>query len=304
MSTGLLSRAGEVKRLALVIILIALAGTAGAGQDRPDAKNAVVIKPVADMFSEPSEDVDVVSQAILGSNVKIVEEKQEWVKVRTADDYLGWMPLRLLRRLDPGEKAYASAGRVAQVVNLSANLYREPDVTKRAPMVTAPFETRLELMAPVSESDRWLRVKLPDGRPAWVQRGDTTLDAGPMSIEESIALAKRFLGVTYYWGGTSSFGFDCSGFTQMLVRMRGITMPRDADLQAAWAGVVAVKREELKPGDLLFFGSSDKKITHTGMYIGQGEFIHDTTNTRPMVQISRLDDQPWTRLLVASRRIK
>ena len=81
-------------------------------------------------------------------------------------------------------------------------------------------------------------------------------------------------------------------------------MPRDADLQAAWSGVVAVKREELRPGDLLFFGSSEKDITHTGMYIGNGQFIHDTTNERPMVQISRLDDQPWTRILVACRRVK
>jgi cell wall-associated NlpC family hydrolase len=60
----------------------------------------------------------------------------------------------------------------------------------------------------------------------------------------------------------------------------------------------------LKAGDLLYFGSSPDKITHTGMYIGNGEFIHDTTHDHPMVQISRLDDQPWTKLLVACRRAK
>ena len=109
-------------------------------------------------------------------------------------------------------------------------------------------------------------------------------------------MARRFLGMTYTWGGSSSFGYDCSGFTQMLVRSRGIHMPRDADQQAAWNGVVAIERKDLQPGDLLFFGDSDKKITHTGMYIGNGEFIHDTTNTHPMVQISRLDDEPWTQL--------
>ena len=90
----------------------------------------------------------------------------------------------------------------------------------------------------------------------------------------------------------------------MLVRSRGINMPRDADLQAAWDGVQSVDRKDLRPGDLLFFGASVDKITHTGMYIGGGEFIHDTTNGRPMVQISRLEDQPWTRILVACRRVK
>jgi cell wall-associated NlpC family hydrolase len=68
--------------------------------------------------------------------------------------------------------------------------------------------------------------------------------------------------------------------------------------------VTAVDRKELKPGDLLFFGSSPNEITHTGMYIGNGEFIHDTTHDHPLVQISRLDNQPWTRLLVACRRPK
>jgi cell wall-associated NlpC family hydrolase len=139
---------------------------------------------------------------------------------------------------------------------------------------------------------------------AWIQTGDTVTDPKPLTIAESIELAKRFLGVPYLWGGMSSYGFDCSGFTQMLVRARGINMPRDADQQAAWSGVVRIERKDLQAGDLLFFGSSQKDITHTGMYIGGGQFIHDTTNGHPVVQISRLDDEPWTHLLVACRRVK
>jgi cell wall-associated NlpC family hydrolase len=90
----------------------------------------------------------------------------------------------------------------------------------------------------------------------------------------------------------------------MLVRRRGIVMPRDADLQAAWQGVLVVKRNKLRPGDLLFFGDSPQKITHTGMYIGHGKFIHDTTHEHPGVQISRLKDPYWTKLLVTCRRLK
>ena len=81
-------------------------------------------------------------------------------------------------------------------------------------------------------------------------------------------------------------------------------MPRDADQQAAWSGLTRVERTDLQPGDLLFFGPSAKQITHTGMYIGDGQFIHDTTNGHPVIQISRLDDEPWPRLLVACRRVK
>ena len=114
----------------------------------------------------------------------------------------------------------------------------------------------------------------------------------------------RFLGLPYTWGGTSSFGYDCSGFTQMLCRRLGARIPRDADVQAAWPGVVPVKREDLAPGDLLFFGSAADHITHTGMYIGDGKFINATTWVHPVVQICDLGDPHWAHLLVACRRLK
>jgi cell wall-associated NlpC family hydrolase len=271
----------------------------------PASPGAVVVRPVANMYSGPSEDADVVSQAICGASVVLVEEENEWVKARTPDDYTGWMPLASLRRYGPNDHPYASTGKAAQVESPFANVYPEPDVTKHQPMLTLPFEARLEVVAErENDGGRWIEVRLPDERSAWIQRGDVDLNPRPRSVKETIDLAKRFLGLTYLWGGTSSFGFDCSGFTQMLVRRRGIVMPRDADLQAAWEGVVPVKRNQLRAGDLLFFGESPQKITHTGMYIGHGKFIHDTTHGHPGVQISRLADQPWTKLLVACRRLK
>jgi cell wall-associated NlpC family hydrolase len=90
----------------------------------------------------------------------------------------------------------------------------------------------------------------------------------------------------------------------MLCRRRGITIPRDAQPQADWSGAVPVERRNIEPGDLLYFGRSDRKITHTGMYIGNGEFIDATTNGKPIVQIDRLDEAPWTTLFVAARRLK
>jgi cell wall-associated NlpC family hydrolase len=266
---------------------------------------AVVVKPVANMYSAATEDADVVSQAICGTSVVLVEEKGEWVKVLTPDDYPGWMPLGSLRRYSSGDHAYASTGKVVQVASLFANVYREPTVTKHPPMLSLPFEAPLEVVPGAEKgTGRWIQVRLPDGRTAWIQRGDIDPDPQPLSVSGAIKLAKRLLGLTYLWGGTSTFGFDCSGFTQMLVRRRGIVMPRDADLQAAWQGVLPVKRNRLRAGDLLFFGESPPKITHTGMYIGHGKFIHDTTHEHPGVQISRLKDHYWKKLLVACRRLK
>lgn len=289
------------RKTALMVALFTVAMTVPALAAEVAHPDSVVAVAVANMYSGSNENTDVVSQAVMGSNVAILKKKGKWLQVQTADQYKGWVRRDELRTNRGHE--YASSGQVAQVSSMFANVYRETDVTTHAPIVTLPFEARLEI-AEDGNNPRWLQVRLPDGRSGWIQRGDVALEAKLLTIPESIELAKRFLGIPYLWGGRSSFGYDCSGFTQMLVRSRGINMPRDADLQAAWDGVMPIDRKDLQAGDLLFFGESEKKITHTGMYIGNGEFIHDTTHTHPVVQISRLDDEPWTKLLVATRRVK
>jgi len=260
--------------------------------------NAVVLQPVANMYSKPTEDADVVSQAIYGTNVAIIEQKEGWANIRTPDDYTGWAPMAALKSAD----AYAASGTVAQVQSLFAHLYREQNVTRHAPMITVPFESKLEVVA--KPQDRWLQVRLVDGRNAYVQAGDVSLNTSLLSTADMLALSKKFLGLPYTWGGTSSFGYDCSGFTQMLERRRGVNMPRDAQPQADWSGVEPVDRKNVEPGDLLYFGSSPKHITHTGMYLGEGKFINATTYLTPMVRIDDLNEEHWTRLLVAVRRVK
>jgi gamma-D-glutamyl-L-lysine dipeptidyl-peptidase len=305
------SRSNRIVTALSLLLILTASGVCAIGSTH------IVVVPVTNMYSGPSDNSDVVSQAIYGSNVTLITARGEWSRIQTSDHYKGWVPSRHLRLVQNGT-GYATTGTILQVESLFANLYREPDVTRHKTVLTIPYETRLEVI-PDAASDEttavkdknvqakkegWLQVRLPDKRSAWIQSSDVLLDPKPRSIAESIELGKRFQGIPYLWGGTSSFGFDCSGFTQMLVRARGIIMPRDADKQAAWSGVVAVERANLQPGDLLFFGSSPRNIDHTGMYIGDGQFIQDTTNGHPVVQISRLDDEPWTHLLVACRRVK
>jgi len=264
----------------------------------------VVVIPVANMFAKPTDQSAVVSQAIYGSNVTLLTAQGEWSRVQTSDHYKGWISSHYLRLIQSGD-GYATTGKIVQVESLFANLYRETDVTRHKPVLTIPFEARLEVIEEGTGNNAgWLQLRLPDKRTAWIQSSDVAPDPKPLTVSESIELAKRFLGLPYLWGGRSSFGFDCSGFTQMLVRARGINMPRDADQQAAWTGVVPIDRKELQPGDLLFFGDSPKKITHTGMFIGDGQFIQATTNGHPVIQIGRLDEEPWNKFLVATRRVK
>jgi cell wall-associated NlpC family hydrolase len=144
-------------------------------------------------------------------------------------------------------------------------------------------------------------VALPDGATAWIQAGDVTDDLRRLTLDEVLALSRRFIEAPYTWGGRSSFGFDCSGFTQMLMRLQGIPMPRDAHQQMAWEGLSEVDAGDLAPGDLLYFGPSADRVTHTGRHLGFGEFIHATVHLHPRVQVSELAGH-WEGLLVGCRR--
>jgi SH3-like domain-containing protein len=286
----------------MLVLCVTLWGVIAGAQQSVAKPDYVISKPVINMYSGASADSEVVSQALYGAGVLSLEKTSGWIQIRTGDDYTGWVAESDITAQQGG---YAPDGKAVRVVQLSANLYREPSVTKHAPVLNLPWEARLELISgQIDKEGRWLQVRLVNGRTAYVEQGNVSANVAPLTIDQMIQLSRRFLGITYTWGGVSSYGYDCSGFTQMLVRQRGIVMPRDAGVQASWSGVAPVERKDLQPGDLLFFGRSQANITHTGMYIGNGEFIHDTTNTHPEVQISKLDDMPWTKLLVAARRVK
>jgi len=261
--------------------------------------NVVINAPVANMYSRASANAGVVSQAIYGANAGVVARRAGWLRIRTADRYSGWIVASQALRHAP----YAQTGRFVQIESLFANLYREADITKHRPLLTLPYEARLEVLVDRPDDPRWLQVRLASGRKAWVQRGDVSSDLKPRSLAEVLQFGRRFLGLPYLWGGTSTYGYDCSGFTQMLLRRRGVVLPRDAGQQAEWPGAVAAPKDKLQPGDLLYFGDSPDKIAHTGMYLGNGEFIDATPWQHPVVQIDRLDDAHWAPLFVAARRI-
>lgn len=272
----------------------------------------VVNAPAVNMYAGPSREQEVVSQALYGRTVEQLESQGDWLRIRTLEDaYEGWVLKANLLLSDP-KNGYASSGPLVEIRVLRANLYREPSVTKHEPVIVLPFETRLQaLQFPSEEESRWIEVQLPDGKKAWIQRGDVAVLESPLplakpvqslDIPRTIEFSKNFLGLPYTWGGRSSFGYDCSGFTQMLMHERGFSIPRDASVQAKWEGFRSVDVDALQPGDLLYFGSKGK-ITHTGMFIGNGQFIHATTHDHPVIQISPLNDY-WRRLLLAQRRVK
>src|SRR5579872_5810449 len=122
------------------IALLVLLAISAAAKTSPH----VIVVPVANMYSRPTEKADVVSQAIYGSNVVLLQARGEWSKIQTSDHYKGWTPSRYLRTLLTGN-GYATDGPTVQVQSMFANIYAETDVTKHKPVITVPFETKLEV---------------------------------------------------------------------------------------------------------------------------------------------------------------
>src|SRR3954471_5159689 len=94
------------------------------------AATVVVMRPAANLYSAPNADAEVVSQAIYGANLEVLEDKNNWSRVRSTDEYTGWIHKAWVLRSD---QPYAASGRIAKVTSLFASLYREASVTKHPP---------------------------------------------------------------------------------------------------------------------------------------------------------------------------
>ncbi|MDL2339116.1 MAG: C40 family peptidase [Pseudomonadota bacterium] len=120
---------------------------------------------------------------------------------------------------------------------------------------------------------------------------------------DMVITAMNFLGVPYRRGGSSEeAGFDCSGFTRHIFEMSlGLVLPRRVDDQAGAAGLVEVKREELRPGDLVFFNTLRRTFSHVGIYVGDGKFIH-SPRTGGAVRVEDMRYDYWSQRFTGARR--
>ena len=170
----------------------------------------------------------------------------------------------------------------------------------------------------VGINNGWYKIKTSSGAVGYVSseymvtckdssgsRGDGTTAVAVSSNSsmgsQIVSYAKQFLGVPYVYGGNGPSSFDCSGFTSYVYRHFGYTLNRTASTQLS--NGVAVSKSELQPGDLVFFRyNTSYPASHVGIYIGNGQFIHASTN-KYKVQIDQLMTGHYASVYVAARRI-
>ena len=255
--------------------------------DSATARHALVRVAVANVRGTPRQSAELVTQALLGAPVRLLKREGGWWYVQTTDRYLGWLETSALQPLGDVDFArWQSAPKAIYLPRTGVATLAPGDNTPAADLVGGVVLPR------VSGPHGVAAVQLPDGTVGYLPAADLAdfADWSARVRPDSaglVAAARTLLGVPYLWGGTSSKGLDCSGFTKTVYRMNGWELPRDASQQVRVGTPVDTSNGwgNFEPGDLLFFGrpatdSTPERVVHVGMWAGNRTFIHASGQVR------------------------
>jgi SH3-like domain-containing protein len=252
--------------------------------DLGDRTFGIVTVSAGNIRSAPSHSAELVSQAWLGSPLRVLKKEKSWYYVQTPDQYLGWMSGGF-QQMD--REQYARWTESPKVIVTS-----EYSVVRAVPRDSGSVISDVVtggVLALDEETGEFYQVEYPDGRVGFLPKRDALpvvewLREAVATPERIVATALRFMGVPYLWGGTSAKGFDCSGFTKTVYFLNGLQLPRDASQQALVGDPVEPDSDlqHAQVGDLLFFGrkvhDGKARVTHVGIYVGDQRFINASGN--------------------------
>jgi hypothetical protein len=267
--------------------------------------HAAITHNVAPVLAGPINSAEQISQAIFGETVTILNQHLEYAEIETPDLYRGWCLTRHLSILETDER-YPDPRRAAMVAPLFLPVYKEQKGTsERLTLLT------LGTVVELAEGDTTAQlapIRFPNGEQGFLEGDALIVPEYPPreNLGANLAVVARgMIGIPYLWGGRTPFGIDCSGFTQRVYWLCGITIPRDAYQQATCEEFKDIPRGEMRVGDLVFFAGDEdphhRRITHVGIALGGGSFIHACGKLG--VAITLLDEPPYERQFDSARRI-
>ena len=300
----------NTKRILSAICVMVIAFT-GYGQTK---RMAVTALSENMMRLNPDYESPLETQALMGTIVEIIGEESYWRQVVTPEPYTAWCTnLGLVEMTAEQINEYKAAPKYICTVQHSG-VYETPSVKSRrlsdlsmGNLLRIVYKEGKKVKPSVKK--KWAEVMLPDGRKGWTPAADLKPFAEwagkqKLTAENIVNTAMQFEGTPYLWGGASSKGLDCSGLVRLTFMMNGHLLPRNASQQVNHGREIIMecnhsitpdsdklyqemltRTKHLQPGDLVFFGSpetfwSKEKITHVGIYIGNGRIIHASHKVR------------------------
>ena len=300
-----------IKRILVSAICVMVIAFTGYGQTK---RMAVTALSENMMRLNPDYESPLETQALMGTIVEIIGEESYWRQVVTPEPYTAWCTnLGLVEMTAEQINEYKAAPKYICTVQHSG-VYETPSVKSRrlsdlsmGNLLRIVYKEGKKVKPSVKK--KWAEVMLPDGRKGWTPATDIKPFAEwagkqKLTAENIVNTAMQFEGTPYLWGGASSKGLDCSGLVRLTFMMNGHLLPRNASQQVNHGREIIMecdhsitpdsdklyqemlkRTKNLQPGDLVFFGTpetfwSKEKITHVGIYIGNGRIIHASHKVR------------------------
>lgn len=222
--------------------------------------------PIRQGMSDRSE---MLSQILFGECFIIQTHRDDWMRIKMLNDnYEGWIPSEAVTVIDEEQFKNYETNKVLFFSELQTVLIKNNNQKIQIPIgSTMPYFDAESKSFRINDNTYALEEELKND------------DSQLSQSEKIISLAKKMLNTPYLWGGRTSWGIDCSGFTQMLYRYAGIEIPRDSGEQVNIGNTINFL-SDAQIGDLIFFDSEDGSIVHVGVFLGNGKIIHASKKVR------------------------
>lgn len=273
---------------------------AATSNESSEVKILAVTGSTVNLRKEPSTSSSILGKVVEGDNLisEGLTEDGEWYKVKFGDIegyiYKDYITEDINKIVGEGK------------INSGVNFRKEPS-TEAEVIATIPVDSNITILGTEGE---WYKILYND-QEGWivarcVDRVTSTSRSGTNSVAKKVVeLAKQQLGKKYVWGGNGPSTFDCSGLAKYVYGKVGVTLERVSYNQATQG--IKVDKSKLQIGDLVFFSginasSSSAKVSHVGIYIGNGEFLHAANSSRGVV-IDDLNSDYYKKHYVTARRV-